>query len=496
MPSPDFANIDQNSLYQLVLSSMGDSLAVLDSNGKIIAVNRAWTDFARENGRDSNANLGVGADYLDVCKRAARSDALAQRALAGIQGVLNGTLDHFRLEYPCHSPTVERFFSVSVTPMKDGQGAIMLHTNLTDLVRAQRELERALAEIAQLKEKLQSENQYLHEMIESSHDFHEIIGNSELLRKTLRQLELVAETGSTVLLLGETGTGKERFAHAIHARSARKTRPLITVDCGTLPSGLIESELFGHEKGAFTGAYEPRVGRFELAHEGTIFLDEIGELPLDVQAKLLRVLEEGEVRRLGSQQARKVDVRVVAATNRDLEKATREGKFRADLYYRLSVFPITIPALRERREDIAPLVAFFVTRCSAELGKTFHSVSKESLGALEAYDWPGNVRELRNVIERSVILCQGETLELTESLGGVRAQPSRSKGLLKQDLAGLERARILRALEESDWKIKGDGNAASRLGLAPSTLRSKMRTLNLHAAGRPESGDRRAKNHS
>jgi len=492
----DSADFHQDSLYQLVLSSMSDSLAVLDSNGKIIAVNRAWTEFAHENGRDSSANLGVGADYLGVCKSAARSDPLAQRALAGIRAVLDGTLGNFRLEYPCHGPTAERYFSMSVTPMKNGQGAVILHTNLTDLVRTRQELESALREIEALQEKLQSENQYLHEMIKSSHDFDEIIGNSELLRKTLRRLELVAETDSTVLLLGETGTGKERFAHAIHARSTRRTRPLVRVDCGTLPSGLIESELFGHEKGAFTGAYESKVGRFELAHEGTIFLDEIGELPLDVQAKLLRVLEEGEFRRLGSQQERKVNVRVIAATNRDLEKAAHEGKFRADLYYRLSVFPVAVPPLRERREDIAPLVAFFVTKCGAEIGKSFQSVSNESLAALEAYDWPGNVRELRNVIERSVILCQGETLELTESLGGSGAGASGSKGVLKQDLEGLERARILRALEESDWKIKGDGNAASRLGLAPSTLRSKMRALNLRVVEGSERGEKRAKNHS
>ena len=472
-------SIDQDRLHQLVLSSMSESLAVLDSKGKITAVNSAWTAFAHENGQDSTANLGVGADYLAVCKRAARTDPVAKRALAGIRSVLDGSLDNFRLEYPCHSPTIERYFSMSATAMKNAQGAIIVHTNLTELVRTLREVEHALSALMELKDRSQAENEYFQDAIKSTHDFEDIIGNSEAIRRTLKRVELVASTDSTVLLLGETGTGKELLAHAIHARSERRSRPLIKVDCCTLPSGLIESELFGHEKGAFTGAYQSKIGRFELADDGTIFLDEIGELPIDLQSKLLRMLDTGEFERLGSQQVRTANVRIIAATNRNLSKAIREGTFRADLYYRLSTFPIDIPPLRERREDIAPLVSFFVTRLAAEGGKTIRSISKASLRALETYDWPGNVRELRNVIERSVILCQTETLELSESLGEFESQTPGSMGPLKQDLQAVERARILRALDASQWKIKGDGNAASRLGLAPSTLRSKMKMLDI-----------------
>ncbi len=468
---------DRRGLFDLVLSSMGDCLAVLDSDGRIIAVNDAWVAFARENGQDSNPNLGVGADYLAVYMRAARTDPLAERALAGIRAVLNGTLNNFRLEYPCHSPTEKRWFSMSATAMKNGKGAITLHADVTDLVVARQQAERALAEVSQLKERLQAESEYLRDEIKSCHNFEEIIGNSESLRATLRKVEHVSKTNSTILLLGETGTGKELLARAIHARSERRNRPLIKVDCATLPSGLIESELFGHEKGAFTGAYETRIGRFELAHEGSIFLDEIGELPLDLQSKLLRVLEAGESRRLGSKHEQKVDIRVIAATNRDLQKEIRAGRFRADLYYRLGVFPIEIPPLRERREDIPTLVAFFVTESAAACGRTIRSIAKTSMDMLEAYDWPGNVRELRNVIERSVILCAAETLELAESLGDIDAPNPAPKSLLKQDLESVERSRILRALDESGWRIKGDGNAASRLGLSPSTLRSRMKKL-------------------
>jgi transcriptional regulator with GAF, ATPase, and Fis domain len=368
---------------------------------------------------------------------------------------------------------------MSAVPIKNGKGAIILHTNLTDLVRTQRELERALSEVAQLTDRLQAESEYLREEIKSRHDFEEIVGNSEAIRKTLRRVELVARTSSTVLLLGETGTGKELLARNIHARSERQSRPLIKVDCGTLPSGLIESELFGHERGAFTGAYESKAGRFELAHEGTIFLDEIGELPLDLQSKLLRVLEDGELRRLGARQEKEVNVRVIAATNRDLRQAIRKGEFREDLYYRISVFPIEIPPLRRRPEDISPLVSYFVTQCAREACKTIRSISKASMSALEAYDWPGNVRELRNVIERSVILCQDEILEVAESLGDFEVDTAQSKGQLAEDVEAVERTRILRALEESGWKVKGDGNAASRLGLSPSTLRSKMKKLGI-----------------
>lgn len=359
-----------------------------------------------------------------------------------------------------------------------GIGAIV---DETEHMVARQKLELALAEVSALKDRLVAESSYLQQEIRSSHGFDEIIGNSDVLAATLKQIESVAQTDATVLLLGETGTGKELLARAIHARSARKDRPLIKVDCVTLPPTLIESELFGHRKGAFTGAHESKVGRFELAHEATILLDEIGDLPLDLQAKLLRVIELGQFQRVGGKSERVVDVRVIAATNRDLRTEVREGRFRADLFYRLSVFPIEAPPLRERREDIPALVSLFVSRYASAFGKKVSRVSQASMDAMIAYGWPGNVRELRNVIERSMILCTSDTLAVDPALldAGTAPQAGLSGGALKQDLRAVERARIVLALEEARWKIKGEGNAADRLGVTPSGLRARMKRLGI-----------------
>jgi PAS domain S-box-containing protein len=361
--------------------------------------------------------------------------------------------------------------------------AIGVLTDVTEQVLAEQKLERTVAELTALKDRLQAESHYLQGEIKGHHDFEEIIGSSAALAATLRKVEMVAPTDSTVLLLGETGTGKELLARAIHARSGRRHRPLIKVDCSTLPEGLIESELFGHVKGAYTGAHETKAGRFELAHQGTIFLDEIGELPTDLQSKLLRVLENGEMQRVGSKDDRIVDVRIIAATNRDLEGEVREGRFRSDLYYRLGVFPIESPPLRDRREDIPAIAAFFVSRSATAVGRSFSRIDQGTMDNLVAYDWPGNVRELRNVIERAVILCSGKTLTVEESLGRAISRVSETPGSFKQDLHAIERTQILQALKVSNWKIKGTGGAAGRLGLKPSTLRSRMQRLEI---SRPE----------
>jgi transcriptional regulator with GAF, ATPase, and Fis domain len=346
-------------------------------------------------------------------------------------------------------------------------------------VRKRDELANTLREVQQLKERLQRESRYLQEEIKSGHDFDEIIGNSAAIKSTLNRVEQVATTDATVLLLGETGTGKELLARAVHSRSKRKSRPLIKVDCASLPPGLIESELFGHLKGAFTGAHESRPGRFELADEGTIFLDEIGELPPELQAKLLQVIQEGEFQRLGAKRVQHIDVRIIAATNRDLHREMHAGRFRSDLYYRLSTFPIEIPPLRDRREDIPLLASYFVSHRGKALGKDIASIPQATMDALMAYDWPGNVREFQSVCDRAIILSPGSELVLPEALAPAQAPRSDARRSTMKDLESIERQHIFEVLEECGWKIKGEGNAASRLGLKPSTLRARMKRLGI-----------------
>jgi PAS domain S-box-containing protein len=359
----------------------------------------------------------------------------------------------------------------------DGRGNNIVGsiTDITDRVVAQQKLEHALTEVELLKDRLVAESQYLQAEIKSEHNFEQIIGNSGPMRATLLKVEKVAPTNTAVLVLGETGTGKELLARAIHSRSDRSDRPLIKIDCATIPAGLVESELFGHEKGAFTGATQKKQGRFELAHCGTVFLDEIGDLPLDLQTKLLRVLEEGVIKPVGSETDKNVDVRVIAATNRNLKDEVKNGRFRSDLYYRLSVFLVESPPLRDRREDIPLLTTFFISSFSTALGKNIQAVNQISMDRLMSYDWPGNIRELRNVLERAAILCEGDTLDVEDFLGAADGRDTSLKG----DLRSVERARILRALEESRWKIKGENNAANRLGLNPSTLRARMSKLGI-----------------
>ncbi|HXQ36060.1 MAG TPA: sigma 54-interacting transcriptional regulator, partial [Anaerolineales bacterium] len=338
-------------------------------------------------------------------------------------------------------------------------------------------LREALSEVEQLKNRLQAENIYLQEEIKTEYNFKEIIGQSAALQKVLRKVEQVSPTESTVLIQSETGTGKELIARAIHNLSPRKDRPLVKVNCPALPAGLIESELFGHEKGAFTGALSHKVGRFELANDGTIFLDEIGDLPLELQAKLLRVLQEGEFERVGGSRTIKVNVRVIAATNRDLKKATQEGKFRPDLYYRLNVFPIQIPPLRERKEDILGLVRYFAMKYGTRLGKKVETIPQETMDALMAYSSPGNVRELENMIERAVIIAHSSVIQIDESLDAQVDTGLKTSG--SGALEDVERAHILRVLDETNWVIQGKRGVASVLGLDPGTLRSRMKKLGI-----------------
>jgi transcriptional regulator with GAF, ATPase, and Fis domain len=330
------------------------------------------------------------------------------------------------------------------------------------------------AEVERLKPRLQLENLDLRQEFGINHNVGGIVGESAALKKALYLVERVAATDATVLILGETGTGKELCARAVHNLSARKDNPFIKVDCGAIPAGLIESELFGHEKGAFTGAIERRLGRFELADEGTIFLDEIGDLPLDLQTRLLRVLQEGAFERVGGTRTIKTNVRVVAATNRDLSQRIRSGAFREDLYYRLGAFPIPLPPLRERPEDITRLALHFIKEYGARLNKKIDGVPQQFIETLQGYHFPGNVRELENIIERAVILSTGPTLQIDVSFISPRQAEEES-----QTLEEVERSHVARALAACNWRIEGPQGAAKRLGLHPSTLRSRMRKLNI-----------------
>src|ERR1700735_3389873 len=365
-------------------------------------------------------------------------------------------------------------------PAPDGSYTRTMFIDVTDRVLMERE-----------KVRLEAQNTYLIEEIKETHNFEEIVGQSRALAEVIDKVKLVASTDSSVLILGETGTGKELVARAVHSNSERSSRPLVKVNCPALPAGLIESELLGHEKGAFTGATDRRIGRFELAHGGTIFLDEIGDMPPDLQAKLLRVLQEQEFERVGGSNLIKVDVRVIAATNRDLFRSASEGTFRQDLYYRLNVFPIQLPPLRERRDDILPLVHYFVRRFSLKIGRKITRIQRETMERLVNYGWPGNVRELENVIERAVILSRGGELEVTpgvlpemEAVAPKLAPASRpvqeqqlSEVPSPHSVEQVERHHILAVLMRTNWRIEGSDGAAALLNLNPSTLRSRMKKL-------------------
>jgi formate hydrogenlyase transcriptional activator len=349
----------------------------------------------------------------------------------------------------------------------------------------------AFRKIEALKNRLEEEKLYLEEEIRTEYNFEEIIGGSPALKRVLQDVETVARTDSNVLIYGETGTGKELLARAIRNLSLRRERTLVKVNCAAIPTGLLESEMFGHERGAFTGAIERRIGRFELAHQGTIFLDEIEDIPLELQPKLLRVLQEQEFERLGSSRTIRVDVRIVAATNVDLNRLVAERKFRSDLYYRLNVFPLTLPPLRERPEDVPLLAHFFAQKFAQQMKKPIERIPAESMAALTAYSWPGNIRELQNLIERAVILSRGRALEipLAELRQSANFGPPETPDMpeaaeiIDQTMAGtlkdVERDHILRALTISNWVVGGPNGAAARLGLNRTTLNHRMRKLGI-----------------
>ncbi len=351
---------------------------------------------------------------------------------------------------------------------------------------------RAFEEIARLRARVEEERDYLREEIKVVRAFGEIIGDSPALRAALQQIELVAPTGANVVVLGESGTGKELVAQAIHERSPRREHPLVRVNCASIPRELFESEFFGHVRGAFTGAQRDRLGRFQLADGGTLFLDEVGEIPLELQGKLLRVLQEGQFERVGEDNTRSVDVRVIAATNRDLKSEVEAGRFRRDLYYRISVFPIELPPLRERVEDIVPLAAHFLRLCAGTLKKSGLRLSRADARALSEYGWPGNIRELHNVIDRAVILSAGGRLRLDVALPASVRSPSREKGhkdppafLTEGEMVEREKQNLAAVLEVAGGRVYGPGGAAELLGVRPTTLASRLKTLKVSRRRRP-----------
>jgi len=351
---------------------------------------------------------------------------------------------------------------------------IQLTQEIEERKKAEASLQTTYAEIKLLKDRLEAENVYLQHEADRRYNFGEIIGQSAILSRVFLQVEQVAPMNATVLLLGETGTGKGVIARAIHSSSTRKGRPLITVDCTTLPAALVESELFGRERGAFTGSDVRQIGRFELADGGTIFLDEIGEMPLAMQSKLLRVIQDGEFERLGNPRTIKVDVRIIAATNRNLAEEVKNGTFREDLFYRLNVFPITMPPLRQRKDDVPLLVNHFVAKFNKKIGKKIEILPKDTMNALQEYHWPGNVRELESVIERAVIISQGNALQVLDRFDSFCSAEEPTGGEVKA-LAILEHDHILQVLQKTGWRIEGKNGAAVLLDLNASTLRARMR---------------------
>jgi len=366
--------------------------------------------------------------------------------------------------------------------------------DVTDINRASAELRGAYEQIANLKEELEQERDYLREEVNVAMNFGQIVGESPALQAMLARIEAVADTPASVLIVGETGTGKELVAHAIHARSARAAGPLVKVNCASIPAELFESEFFGHVKGSFTGAHRDRVGRFELADGGTIFLDEVGEIPIELQGKLLRVLQEKTFERVGEEQSRSVDVRVIAATNKDLEKAVEAGEFREDLFYRLSVFPVQVPALRRRGDDVVMLAVHFLEQVCRDFGREVPTLNQRQVEELRNYDWPGNVRELKNVIERAVILSRGGPLRIYLPGNDAKPVPTVEEAandagderawLTEEEMKERQRDNLIAALDAADWRVSGSGGAAELLGLKPSTLNDRMRSMGIQRPAR------------
>jgi PAS domain S-box-containing protein len=460
--------------FRTLFESAPIGISINNAEGRFIQVNRSFQEMLRYTEDELRERSFKEITFAE--------DLAESKNVFG--ELVEGKRKEFRLEKRYQKKDGSLMWAnTSCSAIRDANGKFIytfaMIVDITKRKQAEEALRAALAEVEELKNRLQAENIYLQEEIKTEHNFEEIVGASTAIKKVFQNIEKVARTDSTVLIIGETGTGKELVARAIHNLSSRSSSALIKVNCAALPSGLIESELFGHEKGAFTGAVARKKGRFELADGGTIFLDEVGELPLETQVKLLRVLQEQEFERVGGSQTLKVDVRVIAATNRNLEEVVKLGAFRTDLFYRLNIFPIHLPALRERRDDIALLTNYFASKFSRRMGKKIDRVSPKALETLMDYDWPGNVRELANVLERAVILCDGGVLQ-PDYIGISEPAPTSEAAL--STLEEAERQHILRALEKTNWVVGGSAGAAKLLGLNRTTLLAKMKKLGLEKA--------------
>ncbi len=479
---------DRGSLerrYRDLYQSTPAMLHTIDTEGRITAVSDHWLN-----------NLGytredvIGRSILDFMSKASREPLLDGKVKDIIAAGPRKNVPREMVTKNGEILDVVMSARAEKDPLTGMSSLLVASKDVTDRNRAESKLREAYGEIAHLKDELERERDYLREEVSVAMNFGRIVGKSPALVSMIARIEAVADTPASVLIIGETGTGKELVAHAIHTRSGRADGPLVKVNCASIPNELFESEFFGHVRGAYTGAHQDRIGRFQLADGGTIFLDEVGDIPLPLQGKLLRVLQEKEFERVGEDRSRKVDVRVIAATNKDLEKAVDAGEFREDLYYRLSVFPVQVPPLRKRGDDVVMLAVHFLEQVCREFGRSDLSLSQKQVEALCRYDWPGNVRELKNVIERAVILSPGKALRLDLSLRETGLGPPEMDEvpiivsvdrpyLTDREMKAKFRENLLSALDASEWRISGNEGAAELLGMKPSTLTDRMRSMGI-----------------
>lgn len=471
-----------NFKYRTLYRSTPAMLHTVDGDGHIVTVTDHWLQKLGYN-REEVIGRPI-TDFFSLRDRKAYADGLLQQLIS------DGEFSNLERQMLAKDGTVLDLVMSAISHRDEDENVdrmLVASKDVTQRRRTERELRRTLAENARLKVELERERDYLREEVNVAMNFGRIVGTSPALRRMMKRVEAVAETPASVLVQGESGVGKELVAHAIHVHSPRADGPLVKVNCASIPKELFESEFFGHVKGAFTGAHRDRIGRFQLADGGTIFLDEIGEIPMELQGKLLRVLQESEFERVGDDVTRSVDVRIIAATNRNLEKLIVDGKFREDLFYRLSVFPVEVPPLRERGEDVVQLAQHFLEQTCKDFGREVLTLTRAQTSNLRAYNWPGNVRELKNVIERAVILSPGKVLRLDLSMPGLAgdveqvadAAPQQEDILTEKEMRQFQKNNTVKALSRSNWKVSGVAGAAELLGIRPTTLADRIRTLGI-----------------